>query len=663
MSRPDYTVDPSGTARPYEARAAVPTTVSGPQSSTAVSNEVRTPPRPIKDITPSSVPASPTVSAPEFGATRLAPAVGRAARALVSPVGAAVQGALYAGDVNTDQPSVAKDREAIVAEGDLEKLASFDAQQKVLKARIAGEFDDIGGKLDDVKQQKETATNELRGLGGILAIRRDPTGTVAQKREELQGQITKLEEQQRDLEREYAVSAKASGIDRVTSKDQIANPAMKTGIATQTPAARADAVVQSPRKSFEGSPQAIANEIEGLGVPNDKKNAIRYQWASENNAELPAPSKTTTSNAPAASGSSAAPSDDVAPRDGAGTTSRSRGADDPAMNRLLAQEALGSRLLASNVRNTKPVNTVEEEARLGKIGEDAYLKAQGMPTSADSMKQRIDKLTNEATQARKDRDVDRWMAVAQGFFAMGAGTSRYALQNFATGLGIGTTEFKNVEKDYRKGVQLRADRTDLLGEAARLEARNDYAGARIRVKDADKVNEDIKKTNIEIGKALSISANTAMGVLDARRERAEYQRDVLGQRGTEFNERMEARRQEVDERTARQTRVDAENKFQKRAALLELQMANIAKQRDVYVNKQVLPKVTGMVSKFNNPKTSDKDKAEIAADPAYIAHIKKLTEFDRREQEVGDRQIDLYGNESGGASGFTLKGVRPGQGG
>jgi hypothetical protein len=334
------------------------------------------------------------------------------------------------------------------------------------------------------------------------------------------------------------------------------------------------------------------------------------------------------------------------------------------MNRLLALEALGSQLLTSNVRNTKPVNTVEEEARLGKIGEDAYLKAQGMPTSADSMKQRIDKLTNEATQARKDRDVDRWMAVAQGFFAMGAGTSRYALQNFATGLGIGTTEFKNVEKDYRKGVQLRADRTDLLGEAARLEARNDYAGARARVKDAEKVNEDIKKNNIEIGKALSISATTAMATLDARRERADYQRDVLGQRVTESGEKAEARRQEFDERTARQARVDDEQRFQGRAKLLDLKMDRITKQRGAYLEKQVPQRVASMLLRY--PTANDAAKAEIAADPAYKAHNEKLVEFDRREQEVKDRQIDLYDKAyggQGGAGGFTLRSVSPGQGG
>ena len=66
------------------------------------------------------------------------------------------------------------------------------------------------------------------------------------------------------------------------------------------------------------------------------------------------------------------------------------------------------------------------------------------------------------------------------------------------------------------------------------------------------------------------------------------------------------------------------------------------------------------------PKADDATKAEIAADPAYIAHHKKLAEFDRREQEVDNRKYSLYDEaygEQGGAGGFTLKGVRPGQGG
>jgi hypothetical protein len=313
------------------------------------------------------------------------------------------------------------------------------------------------------------------------------------------------------------------------------------------------------------------------------------------------------------------------------------------MNRLLALEALGSQLLTSNVRNTKPVNTVEEEARLGKIGEDAYLKAQGMPTSADSMKQRIDKLTNEATQARKDRDVDRWMAVAQGFFAMGAGTSRYALQNFATGLGIGTAEFKNVEKDYRKGVQLRADRTDLLGEAARLEARNDYAGARARVKDAKKVNEEIKKNNIEIGKALSTSATTAMAILDAKRERGEDRRDVLGQRVTESGEKADIRRDEL----ARREKADRDKKEEGRARFLETELKNIIDQRTKYENK-VPANVSMMNAKLSKADTSADEKAKIEGNREFIEYRKIMAEFKRREQNVSARKrqhnINMFGD-------------------
>jgi hypothetical protein len=94
-------------------------------------------------------------------------------------------------------------------------------------------------------------------------------------------------------------------------------------------------------------------------------------------------------------------------------------------------------------------------------------KAAGVPEQG--YKERITELTGQASQARQDRDVDRWMAAAQGFFAMGAGGSRFAMQNMAEGLGVGTKQLQAAEKEYRVGEKARLDSIGVLKQAQRAE--------------------------------------------------------------------------------------------------------------------------------------------------------------------------------------------------
>jgi len=119
-----------------------------------------------------------------------------------------------------------------------------------------------------------------------------------------------------------------------------------------------------------------------------------------------------------------------------------------------------------------PVKTAEEYLKIDEEGRANALKRAGV--SAESPKDRIAALTNQATEARANRDQDRWLAAAAGFFAMGAGKSQYALQNMSVGLGVTTAQLKDVEKDYRKGEEARKDRIELIKEAQRQEVLGNY---------------------------------------------------------------------------------------------------------------------------------------------------------------------------------------------
>ena len=59
-------------------------------------------------------------------------------------------------------------------------------------------------------------------------------------------------------------------------------------------------------------------------------------------------------------------------------------------------------------------------------------------------------LTDQVAQARKDRNVNLWMAAAQGFFAMAGGMSPYAFKNFADGMGVGTKQATAALNEFNK---------------------------------------------------------------------------------------------------------------------------------------------------------------------------------------------------------------------
>ena len=89
-------------------------------------------------------------------------------------------------------------------------------------------------------------------------------------------------------------------------------------------------------------------------------------------------------------------------------------------------------------------------------------------------KEQVDRLAGLARQAKQDRDVNLWLSAATGFFAMGAGKSPYALQNFAAGAGIGAEQATKALGAYSKR-QSEMNQAQLdIDKARRAEKRGDF---------------------------------------------------------------------------------------------------------------------------------------------------------------------------------------------
>jgi hypothetical protein len=93
-------------------------------------------------------------------------------------------------------------------------------------------------------------------------------------------------------------------------------------------------------------------------------------------------------------------------------------------------------------------------------------------------KEQVDRLASLAQQAKQDRNVGLWMSAATGFFAMGAGKSQYALQNFAAGAGLGVEQANSALNAYSKR-QTELNQSQLeIEKARRAEKRGDLESYR-----------------------------------------------------------------------------------------------------------------------------------------------------------------------------------------
>ncbi|NBS70686.1 hypothetical protein EBT31_17500, partial [bacterium] len=122
-------------------------------------------------------------------------------------------------------------------------------------------------------------------------------------------------------------------------------------------------------------------------------------------------------------------------------------------------------------RDERPESlTLEEANRRIKEEDSKALREAGL--SEKPYEERIAEMKGEAQQALKDRDTDRLLALAQGFFAMGASKSPRLLESMSEGFGVTTKELKSVESEYRKAEKARKDAEATLKQAQRAEVLN-----------------------------------------------------------------------------------------------------------------------------------------------------------------------------------------------
>ena len=278
----------------------------------------------------------------------------------------------------------------------------------------------------------------------------------------------------------------------------------------------------------------------------------------------------------------------------------------------------GEALLKKSIRTPETLKTAEEYAALSREQENAFLKARNLPTVEESMKERLDNLATAGREARNNRDVDRWMAVAQGFFAMAGGKSQYAMQNMADGLNIGVKELRAVEQDYRKIDQLQKDKAELLKEATRQEARGDFAKGQTLRKEAEDRRDKIEASNLVVAERLLHYSGDAMGraiaaksANDARKEATllrtqqagiaaqdrKYRFDIDQQNRTDrFNKAREDRRDKL-ELEYRKTDVDYKSQV-----ALSNQLSTMGLREDLKPEQQKI--YDGLVTKYNNVGTA-----------------------------------------------------------
>ena len=125
--------------------------------------------------------------------------------------------------------------------------------------------------------------------------------------------------------------------------------------------------------------------------------------------------------------------------------------------------------------------------------EQEYRDYMGKKYSSE-LQDRLAELKEQGAQALKERDADRWLAVAMGGFAAAAGSSPYALKNFAEGLGLTTKEIATVNKDFRKA-------NDALKKAEREERKADRLEQMGMDDKAYQVRQNAEKFNLDAQKA------------------------------------------------------------------------------------------------------------------------------------------------------------------
>jgi hypothetical protein len=125
----------------------------------------------------------------------------------------------------------------------------------------------------------------------------------------------------------------------------------------------------------------------------------------------------------------------------------------------------------------------------------------GKRYSSELGRTRLDEMKEQTASAVKERDADRWMAVAMGGFSIAANAKPGArglggfLGDLGAGLQLTTKELAGVNKEFRKGQALRTAAEREERKADRLEQMGlDDKAYQVRLK-AEKFNLDAQKAN------------------------------------------------------------------------------------------------------------------------------------------------------------------------
>lgn len=257
----------------------------------------------------------------------------------------------------------------------------------------------------------------------------------------------------------------------------------------------------------------------------------------------------------------------------------------------------------------------------------------------------------EGERLRSEGDKDRWLALAMGGFAVAAGKSPYAIQNFGEGLGLAAKEVAAVNKDLRAAEAARS-------KAERAELQADRAQELGKTEAAEKRRSEVEKYNMEAKKLSTSAANVLSDSFDRRAtitsqenihamDRASRERVARMEAGT--RNQTNALLNEYNARILRGDKAGAEALLPSIQAISEATGKGAAQQRALTAQQKVqLDAAKASVKSLDEQILFEKDKT------------RKQTLIDQRDRAM--RTIsNLEGGAEGGGSmggGFDLSAIK-----
>jgi hypothetical protein len=377
-------------------------------------------------------------------------AVLKGARSMVTPAGAAgnvgIGALLHSAEAGAGSDVVPGRREPVLS---YEERETANQEKAARKEEMANSVGFYSAKLDEIDPKLAQAKKNVSSYG-LKKQRDDPDGYKAAQEE-----VISLQLQKNGLQNNYEAALSASGQD--IGGFRALEDAKNRGIVTQTPTARAVTAAATAPTPAGPSAQPPKKDKDGYNI---------YEARSQEEADkILAKVKGTGENFAIRNiGFNAATENDAAQKPVSNV---------PQDSRSTLQRDMEQSIYDRYNSMVKPVALSRDQliAR-DKDTKAKILKDQGIEDV--TYKQRINELTNSATQAKKDRDTDRLLSAAEGFFAAAAGTSPWAMQNFAKGAGITTKSLLAAEQEYRKGEKTRLDSIASMKQAQRAEAIGDF---------------------------------------------------------------------------------------------------------------------------------------------------------------------------------------------